>query len=60
MASARQSRLRRYTKRPGIMPGLEKVWWALRDSNPEPRDYESIYKTGFKCGNVNISVDSSG
>ena len=40
MASARQSRLRRYTKRPGIMPGLEKVWWALRDSNPEPRDYE--------------------
>ena len=23
------------------MPGLEKVWWALRDSNPEPRDYES-------------------
>ena len=42
------------------MPGLEKVWWALRDSNPEPRDYESILKTVFKCGNVNISVDSSG
>ena len=23
------------------MPGLERFWWALRDSNPEPRDYES-------------------
>ena len=23
------------------MPGLEILWWALRDSNPEPRDYES-------------------
>ena len=22
------------------MPGLEILWWALRDSNPEPRDYE--------------------
>ena len=29
------------TKRPGVMPGLEILWWALRDSNPEPRDYES-------------------
>ena len=42
------------------MPGLEILWWALRDSYPEPRDYESIIKTGFKCRNVNRSVDSSG
>ena len=24
-----------------MLPGLEILWWALRDSNPEPRDYES-------------------
>ena len=27
-------------KKAGLMPGLEILWWALRDSNPEPRDYE--------------------
>ena len=42
------------------MPGLKILWWALRDSNPEPRDYESILKTVCKCRNVNQSVDSSG
>lgn len=24
-----------------MTPGLAVLWWALRDSNPEPRDYES-------------------
>ena len=28
-------------KKPGYLPGLLILWWALRDSNPEPRDYES-------------------
>ena len=42
------------------MPGLEILWWALRDSNPEPRDYESIIKTEFKCRNNTNSVDRSG
>ena len=27
--------------RSSIEPDLLRVWWALRDSNPEPRDYES-------------------
>ena len=48
------------TKRPGVMPGLEILWWALRDSNPEPRDYESIIKTEIKCRNNTNSVDRSG
>ena len=47
-------------KKPGYLPGFLILWWALRDSNPEPRDYESIFKTEFKCRNVNHSVDSSG
>ena len=34
-------RPQRNVKRPGVLPGLEILWWALRDSNPEPRDYES-------------------
>ena len=42
------------------MPGLKTLWWALRDSNPEPRDYESILKTEYMYRNVNQSVDSSG
>ena len=28
-------------KEPGYLPGFLILWWALRDSNPEPRDYES-------------------
>ena len=36
------------------------LWWALRDSNPEPRDYESISKTDIKCKNNTNSVDRSG
>ena len=28
-------------KKPGYLPGFLILWWALRDSNPEPRDYES-------------------
>ena len=28
-------------KKAGHKPGLDILWWALRDSNPEPRDYES-------------------
>ncbi len=39
------------------MPGLEKVWWALRDSNPEPRDYESpaltVAPRALMCGEDN-------
>ena len=31
------------------MPGLKILWWALRDSNPEPRDYESLIKTENIC-----------
>ena len=30
-----------WKKKPGYLPGLLILWWALRDSNPEPRDYES-------------------
>ena len=40
-------------KKPGYLPGPLILWWALRDSNPEPRDYESIFKTDNKCGNEN-------
>ena len=47
-------------KKPGYLPGFLILWWALRDSNPEPRDYESKIKTDFKCRNLNLSVDSSG
>lgn len=47
-------------KRPGYLPGLLILWWALRDSNPEPRDYESISKTENKCRNIAKSVDISG
>ena len=36
------------------------LWWALRDSNPEPRDYESIFKTECKCRNIKQSVDNIG
>ena len=36
------------------------LWWALRDSNPEPRDYESIIKTEIKYRNNTNSVDRSG
>ena len=47
-------------KKPGYLPGPLILWWALRDSNPEPRDYESIFKTEYKCRYVNQSVDSIG
>ena len=30
-----------WQKMPGYLPGILILWWALRDSNPEPRDYES-------------------
>ena len=47
-------------KKPGYLPGPLILWWALRDSNPEPRDYESILKTEYMCRDINQSVDSSG
>ena len=52
------------TKRPGITPGLEILWWALRDSNPEPRDYESpaltVAPRALMNGECNSNKGNSG
>ena len=41
------------------MPGLEILWWALRDSNPEPRDYESPALTVAPRALMNGECNSS-
>ena len=46
------------------MPGLKILWWALRDSNPEPRDYESpaltVAPRALMNGECNSNKDNSG
>ena len=46
------------------MPGLEILWWALRDSNPEPRDYESpaltVAPRALMNGECNSNKGNSG
>ena len=46
------------------MPGLERFWWALRDSNPEPRDYESpaltVAPRALMNGECNSNKGNSG
>ena len=42
------------------MPGLKILWWALRDSNPEPRDYESPALTVAPRALVVSGCDSNG
>ena len=42
------------------MPGLKNLWWALRDSNPEPRDYESPALTVAPRALLVSGCDSNG